>query len=213
MEHSLTIVDDDDVGTADIGRYEASRRDLLRRGIAFGGATLAASSIPSLLFARDALAEADDEAGILKAAIGLEEVAVFAYAKAAHSGLLDPAFLSVAKLFESHEESHRDALKIALEQLGGGSPPAAPKRTGDTKLLAPLAKAKTQAAIANYAIELETIAVGAYYDAHLKLQDPRLLKTSAQVMANEGQHLAVLRAIAGRPPVPNAFETGGAKAR
>lgn len=211
MERSLTIVDDEDVDTADVVRYETSRRDLLRRGIAVGGATLAASSIPSLLFVREAFAEADDEAGILRAAIGLEEVAVFAYGKAAHSGALDPVVLSVAKLFEGHEESHRDALKIALEQLGGGSPPA-PKRIGDTKLLAPLAKAKTQAAIVNYAIELETTAVGAYYDAHLKLVSPRLLKTGTQVMANEGQHLAVLRAIAGRPPVPNAFETGGTKA-
>lgn len=212
MERSFTVVDDDDVDTGDIVRYEASRRDLLRRGIAIGGATLAASSIPSLLFVRDAFAEADDEAGILKAAIGLEEVAVFAYSKAVHSGLLDRVFAPVAKLFEGHEESHRDALKIALAQLGGGSPPTAPKRTGDTKLLAPLAKAKTQAVIADYAIELETTAVGAYYDAHLKLASPRLLRTCTQVMANEGQHLAVLRAIAGRPPVPNAFETGGAKA-
>lgn len=208
----LTIIDDDDVATEDIARYEASRRDLLRRGLAWGGATLAASSIPSLLNARDAFAEADDEAGILKAAIGLEEVAVFAYTKAGHSGLLDPAFLSVAKLFAGHEEAHRDALKIALEQVGGGPPPAAPMRTGDTKLLAPLAKAKTQAAIATYAIELETTAVGAYYDANLKLQSSRILKTCAQVMANEGQHLAVLRGLTGRPPVPNAFETGGAKA-
>lgn len=211
MERSLTIVDDGDVDTADIARYETNRRGLLRRGIALGGATLAASSIPSLLYVRDAFAEADDEAGILKAAIGLEEVAVFAYNKAAHSGLLDNAVLSVAKLFAGHEASHRDALKIALEELGGGPPPATPKRTSDTKLLTPLAKAKSQAAIASYAIELETTAVGAYYDAHLKLQSARLLKTYTQVMANEGQHLAVLRAITGRPPVPNAFETGGAK--
>jgi hypothetical protein len=27
-------------------------------------------------------------------------------------------------------------------------------------------------------------------------------------MASEGQHLAVLREALGRPPVPNAFETG-----
>jgi rubrerythrin len=212
LSHPLTIIDDDDVATADIVRYEASRRDLLRRGIAWGGATLVASSVPSLLVARDAFAEADDEAGILKAAIGLEEVAVFAYRYAAHSGALDAAFVPVAKLFAEQEEYHRDAMKIALEQLGGGSPPVAPKRSGDTKLLAPLAKAKTQAAIANYAIELETTAVGAYYDAHLKLQNPRLLKTCTQIMANEGQHLAVLRALAGKPPVPNAFETGGANA-
>jgi len=97
MERSLTILDDDNVDTADVARYEASRRDLLRRGIAWGGATLAVSSIPSLLFVRDAFAEEEDEAGILKAAIGLEEVAVFAYTKAGHTGLLSSSWVAARR--------------------------------------------------------------------------------------------------------------------
>ena len=53
------------------------------------------------------------------------------------------------------------------------------------------------------------MAVAAYYDAHGKLKDPKLLATGAQIMANEGQHLAVLRPLVNQPPVPDAFETGG----
>jgi hypothetical protein len=34
------------------------------------------------------------------------------------------------------------------------------------------------------------------------------LKTGAQIMADEGQHLVVLREALGRNPAPNAFETG-----
>lgn len=211
-EHALKVEDDSDVDTRTIVSYEASRRDLLRRGLAWGGATLAASSIPSLVVARDAFAAADDDAGILKAAIGLEEVAIFAYSKAVHSGKLDSAFEPLAKLFEGHEESHRDALKIALGALGGGVPPEMPRTTSDTKLLAPLGRARTQAAFADYFIELENTAVGAYYEAHQKLKSARLLKSFAQIMANEGQHLTVLRAAVNRPLVPNAFETGGARA-
>ena len=37
-----------------------------------------------------------------------------------------------------------------------------------------------------------------------------LLRTTAQIMASEGQHLVVLRQALGRDPVPNAFETGAA---
>lgn len=56
------------------------------------------------------------------------------------------------------------------------------------------------------------MAVAAYYDASKKLQQARLLQTAAQIMSNEGQHLAVLRQALGRNPVPNAFETGKASA-
>ncbi len=59
-----------------------------------------------------------------------------------------------------------------------------------------------------FAVELETAAVGAYYDAHQRLEDAKLLQAGASIMANEGQHLVVLRQLLGRSPVPNAFETG-----
>ena len=51
-------------------------------------------------------------------------------------------------------------------------------------------------------------AVAAYYDAHRKLIAAGLLQTAASIMANEGQHLVVLRQAAGQAPVPNALETG-----
>jgi hypothetical protein len=52
--------------------------------------------------------------------------------------------------------------------------------------------------------------VAAYFDAMGRLGEARLLQRSATIMANEGQHLAILRRRAGRDPVPNAFETGEA---
>jgi rubrerythrin len=61
-----------------------------------------------------------------------------------------------------------------------------------------------------FAIALEESAVAAYYDAHQKLKDPKLLQAGASIMANEGQHLVVLRSVAKKNPVPNAFETGKA---
>jgi rubrerythrin len=205
MHHDL-VIRDGDVDIAVIAEYEATRRDAMRRGIAAGGALLAATSIPLLLGVRNAFAqEEDDDAAILEAAIRLEQTAVVAYDTAAGSGLLDAATTRVAELFRDQEQEHADALTTALDQLGGSAPrPPAPDA------IEGLGDLRSQAEVANFAIELETMAVAAYYDAHQKLQTAELLQTGASIMANEGQHLVVLRQAVGKDPVPNAFETGEA---
>ena len=58
------------------------------------------------------------------------------------------------------------------------------------------------------AMRLEQEALAAYYDAQSTLGDPLLLSLAARIMANEGQHLALPRPLAGDPPVPHAFERG-----
>ena len=148
-----------------------------------------------------------DDAAILASAIRLENTAVAAYAAAVNSGVLTPQFRRTAALFGRQEAEHAAALTAALKGLGG-TPPAG----ADAKLLAPLKRARSQRQVAQFAIELETMAVAAYHDASKKLQQARLLQTAAQIMSNEGQHLAVLRQALGRNPVPNAFETGKASA-
>ena len=47
-----------------------------------------------------------------------------------------------------------------------------------------------------------------YHEAQFKLSDPDLRLLSTRIMANQGQHLAVLRRLAGEHPVPHAFERG-----
>ncbi|MCW3065579.1 MAG: putative exported protein [Solirubrobacterales bacterium] len=177
-----------------------SRRELLRRGAT-------ASLVPLLLYVRTAFAEAQSDAGVIAGAVGLEEVAVFAYDAALKTRLLDGPTTQLLQRVKSHEEAHLGVLKAALQRLGGTAPPAPASPTA-SKLLAPLAKAKSQKDVLAFAIALETATVAAYYDAQGKLKSPELLRTSAEVMANEGQHLVVLRKALGRPQLPNAFETG-----
>jgi len=209
--HGIDIRDDADVDTAVLAEYERTRRDLLRRGLAVGSTALAASSVPLLLHARNAFGQAMGDAQVVKAAIGLEQVAVFAYDAALKSGKLDAKTTQVAQLFKTHEQAHLDALTSALQSLAGGSPPTAPASARDNSLLRPLLKVRNQKEIALYAIELESVVVAAYHDAHRKLKDAHLLKTGAQIMADEGQHLVVLRTAVKRPPVPDAFEVGRAR--
>jgi ferritin-like protein len=202
------IIRDGEVDTAEIAEYEATRRDAMRRGIAIGGTALAATTIPLLLRVRNAFAQDDEDtsgdAKIVEAAIGLEQTAVVVYGHAARSGLLDANTTKVAKLFGSQEQEHADDLTTALESMGGTAPP--PPKANEIEGLAGLG---SQTEVALFAIELETMAVAAYYDAHQKLQDAKLLQTGASIMANEGQHLVVLRQVLKKKqPVPNAFETG-----
>jgi len=206
MEH--VVITDGDAGTAAIAAFERDRRALLRRGFTLGGAAIAASSIPLLWSIRNAFAGAGSDDPILASAINLERVAVIAYGVVIDSGLLSPALLRLARRLRAHEQAHADALTTALTDLGG-SPPQAPKGVAAVdKVVKGLGDVRSQADVVNFAIELETAAVAAYYDAHAKLVEARLLQIGASIMASEGQHLVVLRKAARKDPVPNAFETG-----
>lgn len=207
MTQPIAIVDGA-AETAQVAAFERDRRDLLRRGWALGGAALAASSIPLLLSVRDAFAQATGDAAILEKAINLEQIAVIAYDTAIGGGLLAPAALAIARRFRDHEQQHAGALTTALTDLGGIAP-APPDGVADVdEVVKGLGDVKTQAGLVNVLIELELAAVAAYHDAHAKLLETRLLQTGASIMANEGQHLVVLRTLVGADPVPAAFETG-----
>jgi len=203
-------ITDGDADTALVAVFERDRRALLRRGFGLGGAAIAASTIPLLWSVRNAFAQAGDDGKILQSAITLELVAVIAYGAAIDSGLLSAPIERVARLFRDQEQEHADALTTALTDLGG-TPPTAPTGVTDVdKIVKGVRDVKSQADIANFAIELETAAVAAYYDAHARLLDAKLLQAGASIMANEGQHLVVLRQAVGKDPVPSAFETGKA---
>lgn len=170
----------------------ATRRDLLRRPLSV-------------------VADGGD-AAILRAAIDLEQVGVFTYGAAVSSRALDPPTRALAALFADHEQEHADALARALRELGG-TPPDPPRTYDDVdRALRPfgiatrLASLRDQRRLLAFALELETAAVAAYLDAHARLRRPKLLRTVAPIMANDGQHLAVLRGALGRDAVPRAFE-------
>jgi rubrerythrin len=202
------LIADGEAGSAEIGSFERDRRALLRRGFTLGGAAIAASSIPLLWSVRNAFAEAKGDGAVLASAITLERTAVVAYGAMIDGGLLSPRLLAVAERFRGHEQQHANTLITALTDLGG-VPPDPPKGVADVDTVVKgLGDVTSQADVVNFAIELETAVVAAYYDAHAKLLEARLLQTGASIMASEGQHLVVLRKAARTDPVPNAFETG-----
>jgi len=205
-EERIAIVDGD-ADSVQIAAFERDRRELIRRGLAFGGAVVAASSIPLLLSVRNAFAAGEADKTILADAIRLERIAVLAYGKAIDTGLLSAGVQRIAKLIADHERQHADALTSALTDLGLPGPAQPTVKDIDSVVMG-IGDVKSQADILNLAIELETAAVAAYHDAQQKFYDAKLLQAGASIMASEGQHLVVLRQALDKPPVPNAFETG-----
>jgi rubrerythrin len=202
------VIADGNADSAQVAAFERDRRELIRRGLGLGGAVLAASAVPLLLAVRNAFAESDTDGTILEQAITLERVAVLAYDKILDGDLPANRIARQVRVLRDHERQHADVMTKALTDLGA-TPPPAPSGVEDVdKVVKGLSDVRTQADVLSFAIELETALVAAYHDAQAKLVEAKLLQTAASIMADEGQHLVVLRQAAGRPPVPNALETG-----
>lgn len=194
--------------SAQIADFERGRRELIRRGFGLGGAVIAASSIPLLLSVRDAFAaDTGSDGDVLTAVIKLEQVAVLAYGRLIDAGHASPAFRRVLLRFQGHEQLHVATLTKALTDLGGAPPPKSTFADVDG-VVKGIEGLTSQAGVANFAIELELALVAAYDDAQGKFIDAKLLQSGASIMANEAQHLVVLRQAVKAAPLPNAFEIG-----
>jgi rubrerythrin len=202
------VIRDGPVDTAVIAEYEAGRRELVRRGLVAGGAVLAAAAVPVLLRARNAFAQADSDQQLLESAVSLEQAAVFTYERGLEQGGLTGRMRAIARLFAGHEREHAGTLTRALADLGGRAPDPPTSVADVDEIREGLRDARGAQAFADFAAELESAAIAAYHDAAGRWSDATLLQTATTIMANEGQHLFVLRQVLGRDPIPNAFETG-----
>jgi hypothetical protein len=206
MAYEKLIIRDGDADTGTIAEYEATRRDAVRRGLLAGGAVIAASSVPLLVRVRNAFAQSTGDPAILESAIELEQTAVVSYQTAAKGKLLKGEVKKAAQLFAEQEQQHVDALTIALENLGGTVP-----EPPNPEAVEGLTELKSQREFLNFAIELENMAIVAYDEAAARLVSSELVKTGAEIVSNEAQHLVVLRQALDANPIPDAFEAGQAK--
>jgi rubrerythrin len=164
----------------------------------------AAGALPLAMDVRGAFARAQSDVDILRAAVDLEQRAVFSYGAAVPR--LDGRTARLAEHFQGQEEKHAAGLSEALRNRGGHLPPK-PRSARDVPGL-PAALSGGRRAILLYAVALEETAVTAYYEAARNLHDPRLLSDAARIIGNESQHLAVLREALGQDPVPSASVGG-----
>ena len=144
------------------------------------------------------------DAGLLGAALRVEEVAALSYAAAAAS--LDGDERAQALRFAAHERSHAAALETMLQAL---TVPAREHAGADDleQLLPGLRGAGRRAALRQLA-DLEGAAIAGHQLIARRLRALEALPTVASIMAGGAQHLVVLRRALGQAPLTHSYETG-----
>jgi rubrerythrin len=174
----------------------------LTRRQALAGAAVTAAALPDVALAQDKKAM---NIAALTSSLRAVQAAVVSYEAIANGSLLRSSAENTFRTFLEHEREHAQALGEALGQMGGREP-APPLRAQ----IPGLTSLRSEQQAIELAIGLERRALSTYYRAASQLKDANALKTLMSVMGCDGQHVTVLRQMAGRPAVPRAFETGAA---
>jgi rubrerythrin len=139
----------------------------------------------------------------LVAALQHEQAAVVAYEAIANSGKLSVPATTLLRTLQDQDNQHAQQLAAAVDAQGVKAP-IPPRRA----TIAGLSLVHDDLSAATFALALEAQAVRAYNDVVRYLPDPNLLRTVSGAMGADGQHLVVLRQLAGLEAVPIAFERG-----
>jgi rubrerythrin len=144
-----------------------------------------------------------NDVNVLNSALDLEHQAVAAYTAA--FAVLRGANLRAARTFRDQERQHAVRLAAAIKAIGG-RPNAARDRYAFPRL-------RDEQQVLRFASQLENTAIAAYIDALPRLNDADMRATGAAILANEGEHLAVLNQALGERAAPDAFVTGSGVSR
>ena len=147
--------------------------------------------------ASETLAVRASDVQILNGVLDLERTAVAAYT--AGIPLLSGRTRAAAVRFLGQELTHVTALSGAIKGSGGkANPPRASYNLGNPR---------EPAQVLALLDAIEASLVDGYLDAIPKLSPGWLRADVASILANEGQHISILRAARGLPPAPSAFLT------
>jgi hypothetical protein len=164
------------------------------------------------LVARPAVAGAEGltgDAAVLQPIHRDEMFALAAYGAATTSP--SARVRELAKPFRRHEAQHVAALATSLEALGAPrfAPPegeagldANARRLGITPVFSEL---RAPDDLLGFLLAIEERLIEDWVRAHVELADANLTQAATQVLACQGEHVAVLRRALGRDPLPDAF--------
>ena len=132
-----------------------------------------------------------------------EYFAIAAYDAALGTKLLSDKVAVVAQGFQADHRAHAQAIREAIERLGGRSNAA--KTWAEYAAQYPPPKLASEADVLRYAASLERSAAIADTKAVATVQDPDLRTLFARIGGVEAMHWAVLRSNLGEPPIPDSF--------
>jgi Ferritin-like domain len=140
----------------------------------------------------------DTDVNVLNQLLNLEYMAIAAYT--AGTPLLSPATVKAGQLFLNDELFHAGALAGWIKAAGGM--PIEPAPSYD------LGHPRTSRQVLQVLHEIENAQITAYLAALPRLAPSMVQQSVAAIVANDAQHVAVVRAALGQPAVPSAFVTG-----
>lgn len=186
----------------------ASRRGLLKAagaGVAAGAALLLSacggshsSSTQTTTTTTSGPVQNSADAAVLNHLLDLEHLGIAAYT--AGIPLLSPADRKNGMLFLTQEISHAGELGGLVHQAGG-----IPHKGRETYNLG---QPKTAEDVLRLLHRIEQRQIDAYLDAIPKVSLGSTRAALAAVLANDAQHISVLRLSLGRRPIPTALVTG-----
>jgi Ferritin-like domain len=150
-------------------------------------------------------AEREADVAVLSQVLSRQLGVVAAYERVLH-GLGRPD-LATARLFRAQEQEHLDATIKTLRGLGG-EVKAEPEEIESSGL-------RSRADYVEFLYEMESATIGAELGAIAKLSTPSARTVLASTVANQAQHLVLLRRELGAKPldtVPAPFENGSVPA-
>jgi len=132
-----------------------------------------------------------------------EYFGITAYDAALESGLLSDRVAAVARQFQADHRAHAQAIREAIERLGGRA--GAAKSWKEYAAMYPPPKLASEADVLRYAASLERGAAVADTKAVAELRDPALRTLFARIGGVESMHWALLRSTLGEPPILDSF--------
>jgi hypothetical protein len=181
-----------------LARSLPTRRQLLQRGagVAVAGAAGLTARGSGAEAATTAAAETDPDR--LHRLVSVEMLVLFCYDQVLSSAPLTPRAHRLISPARGQEEAHIRILRSHLNARGG-VPPAPPEtiqeanrqlaRAGVGGRLGQLQGARDALFLL---LAVEQRVIGTYFSALGKFSDPRLIRLSAQIMANDAQHQALV---------------------
>jgi hypothetical protein len=132
-----------------------------------------------------------------------EYFGIAAYDAALGTKLLSDKVAGVARQFQADHRAHAQAIREAIERLGGRSD--APKTWAEYAAKYPPPKLTSEADVLRYAASLERSAAIADTKAVAKVADPASRTLFARIGGVEAMHWALLRSTLGEPPIPESL--------
>ena len=143
------------------------------------------------------------DADVLNQGLQGEYFGIAAYDAALGTGLLSDKVALVARRFQADHRAHAQAIREAIERLGGRADP--PQTWKEYAAMYPPPKLASEADVLRYAASLERGAAIADTKAVATVSDPALRTLFGRIGGVEAMHWALLRSTLGEAPIPESL--------